>query len=71
MASLGIFSLARQFTGGNRPQMFDVLAKQDSEFGQHQPCVIVICRGCERTQMPNFVFQSTGGHEVLTEEVAV
>jgi hypothetical protein len=39
IAPLGKFSLARQFTSGNRPQMLDVLAKQDSKFGQDQPWV--------------------------------
>lgn len=47
--------------------MFDVLAEQDSKFRQIQPCVIVIGHGSEGAQMPNLVFQSTGGHRVLIQ----
>jgi len=62
-SSLYKFSCARKFPSGNGSKVFDVLAKQGTEFRENQPSVFVFNFGCEGTQMRNFVFETAGWHE--------
>jgi hypothetical protein len=54
--------LARIFASGDHSQVFDVLVEQGSQFRKNQPCVMALSHRRKRADMPNFVFQSPGGH---------
>jgi hypothetical protein len=56
------FSRTRKFTSGDRSHLLDVFTEQRSQFRQNQPCVVAAGDHRERADMPNFVFQTAGGH---------